>query len=318
MIELSVVIPVYYNAGSLRPLLEEFETVFSRALTTDQYEMIFVDDGSPDSSLAVLKELAAQRPNLKIIKLSRNFGQVPAILAGLSHASGNYAAFCSADGQDPPSLILEMFEKARTEDLSVVIGTRESRNEALSTRVAGYTFSLVMRKLALPDYPVGGFDCLLMSRRCYEEVTRHPEKSPFIQGQVLWLGFPMGFVPYHRRARMAGRSRWGISRKLAYLWNGLVGYSFAPIHMMTLFGFAVAAVGFLYAIVVLAAKVFYDATPVGWAPLMVVILVFSGVQLMMLGVIGQYLRRTYDEARSRPVFLVEDVISHSGEDPGRA
>ena len=307
-IRLSVVLPVYYNAGSLEAVLTEFESALAGDLAPGEYELLFVDDGSPDASLEILKRLAAGHPCVKIVKLTRNFGQVPAILAGLAHARGEYAAICSADGQDPASLILGMFRKAAAERHHVVIGTRETRDEPFPTRAIGLAFSLVMRWLALRNYPVGGFDCLLLSRRCYTDISRRPEKSPFLQGLVLWMGYPVATVPYHRRARFEGKSRWGIGRKLAYLWNGLIGYSFAPIQAMSMLGIVSAAAGLLYAVVVLIARIFFRATPVGWAPLMVVILVTSGVQMMMLSIIGQYLKRTYDEARPRPLFLVDEVL----------
>ena len=307
-IRLSVVLPVYYNAGALEAVLTEFESALAGDLATGEYEMLFVDDGSPDASLEILKRLVADHPCVRIVKLTRNFGQVPAILAGLSHARGEYAATCSADGQDPASLVLGMFRKATAEKCHVVIGTRETRDEPFATRVIGLAFSLVMRWLALRNYPVGGFDCLLLSRRCYTDISRQPEKSPFLQGLVLWMGFPVATVPYHRRARFEGKSRWGVGRKMAYLWNGLIGYSFAPIQAMSMLGIVAAAAGLIYAIVVLIARIFFRATPVGWAPLMVVILVTSGVQMMMLSIIGQYLKRTYDEARPRPLFLVDEVL----------
>ena len=307
-IRLSVVLPVYYNAGSLEAVLAEFESTLAGDLAAGEYEMLFVDDGSPDASLEILKHLAADHACVKIVKLTRNFGQVPAILAGLSHARGEYAAICSADGQDPASLILGMFRKAETGRHHVVIGTRETRDEPFATRAIGRVFSLVMRRLALRNYPAGGFDCMLLSRRCYTDISQQPEKSPFLQGLVLWMGYPVATVPYHRRARFEGKSRWGIGRKLDYLWNGLIGYSFAPIQAMSLLGIVSAAAGLLYAVVVLIARVFFHATPIGWAPLMVVILVTSGVQMMMLSVIGQYLKRTYDEARPRPLFLVDEVL----------
>jgi glycosyltransferase involved in cell wall biosynthesis len=307
-IRLSVILPVYYNAGSLEAVVDELESTVGTRLSTSEYELVFVDDGSPDDSLTILRRLAETRPHLRIVKLTRNFGQVPAILAGLSQARGEYAATCSADGQDPATLMVDMFDKAVAERRHVVVGIRETRGEPLSTRLVGLAFSLVMRRLALRDYPVGGFDCVLLSRRCYGDLTRRPEKSPFLQGLVLWMGYPHATVPYHRRARLEGRSRWSLGRKLTYLWDGLIGYSFAPIQVMSLLGLCSAALGLLYAVVVLVARVVFHATPVGWAPLMVVILVTSGVQMMMMSIIGQYLRRNYDEARPRPLFLIDEIL----------
>jgi len=308
MIELSVILPVYCNEASLESVLNEFETVLSGHLRPEQYELIFIDDGSPDSSLEVLKRLARDHSSVRIIKLSRNFGQVAAILAGLSLARGLYAATSAADGQDPPSLVLDMYKKATSEHFDIVIGTRETRDEPLSTRLVSLTFSLVMRKLALRNYPAGGFDCILLSRRAYTELMKWPEKSPFLQGQVLWLGYPVGRVPYHRRARFEGKSKWTVAKKLGYLWDGLVGYSFAPIQIMSILGFIAAAAGFAYAVVVLVARLVYRATPVGWAPLMMVLLFVSGIQMIMLGIIGQYLKRTFDETRQRPLFIIDEVI----------
>jgi dolichol-phosphate mannosyltransferase len=314
VIRLSVVLPVYYNAGALEAVLTELETTLAQDLAPGEFEVIFVDDGSPDDSLAILQRLAASRRFVRIVKLTRNFGQVSAILAGLSQARGEYAGICAADGQDPASLILDMYRKAATGKLHVVVGTRETRDEPLGTRLIGLVFSLAMRRLALRDYPVGGFDCMMLSRRCYDDVARQTEKAPFLQGLVLWMGYPLATVPYRRRARLEGKSRWKIGRKFAYLWDGLIGYSFAPIQAMSTLGIVSAAAGLLYAVVVLIARLFFHATPIGWAPLMIVILVTSGVQMMMLSVIGQYLKRTYDESRPRPLFMIDEVLP-SGTDP---
>jgi glycosyltransferase involved in cell wall biosynthesis len=308
MIELSIIFPVYYNEASLERVLNEFETALSEHLRPEQYELIFVDDGSPDASLEILKRMARDHSTVRIIKLARNFGQPAAMLAGLSLARGRYAAMSAADGQDPASLTVGMYHKAISEHLHIVIGTRETRDEPLATRAISYLFSLVMKKLALRNYPAGGFDCVLLSRRVYTELTKQPEKSPFIQGQVLWLGYPIGHIPYHRRARLEGRSKWTVAKKLAYLWDGLVGYSFAPIQMMSILGFLAAGAGFAYALAVLVARLVYHATPIGWAPLMIVLLFVSGVQMMMLGIIGQYLKRTLDETRPRPLFIIDEVI----------
>lgn len=304
----SIVIPVYYNEGSLTPtvLLLKSE-VFDQHLDL-QPEVIFVDDGSGDSSLAELLQLQKQYPDLvKVIKLTRNFGQVNAVLAGLSFSQGKCAIFISADGQDPPKLINTMLQAHFEENYDIVACFREGRDESAYRIWTSQVFYRVMRKLSFPNMPQGGFDFALLSRRVVHVLLRNREATPFFQGQILWTGFNIKFIGYHRLERKIGRSRWSFTKKLNYLMDGVVAYSFFPIRFITAIGILVAIIGFLYAFIILVTKLVWGLPVTGWAPLMIVILVLGGTQMLMLGIIGEYLWRSLAQSRNRDPYIIDAI-----------
>ncbi len=307
-VDCSIVLPVYYNEGSLTPTVESLREKVLAAQPGMSFEIICVDDGSGDSSLDELLALRKRWPQLlRVIKLTRNFGQVNALLAGFSHARGQCVVAMSADGQDPPELINDMLEAHVEEEMEVVIATRKGRDESLYRRATSRAFYSLMRKLTFPEMPKGGFDFVLMGRRALDVFLRNRDYHLFFQGQILWMGFTHKFIEYHRRAREIGTSRWTFGKKLTMLIDGVLAYSFTPIRLISLLGILVSAAGFVYAVVVVAAKLFWGNPTKGWTPLMVVLLLTSGVQMLMLGVIGEYLWRTLAQVRDREPYIVDRI-----------
>ena len=307
-IDYSVVIPVYYSEGSLTTTFEELDReVISR--NPDRVgEIVFVDDGSGDGSLAELLELQRRNPALvRVVKLTRNFGQVAAILAGFTQARGRCVVFMSSDGQDPAHLINDMLQAHLTEGYEVVACAREGRDESAYRVLTSRVFYALMRRLAFPQMPLGGFDFVLLGRRALGDLLAHPEAHPFLQGQIMWLGYPTKFLGYHRRRREVGTSRWTFGRKLTYLIDGVLSYSFVPIRLISLVGIGIAILGFLYAISIFIIRLVWGLPVQGWAPLMIVILVMGGTQMVMLGVIGEYIWRTLAQTRNRPSYVIETV-----------
>jgi dolichol-phosphate mannosyltransferase len=194
------------------------------------------------------------------------------------------------------------------EGYQVVVCTRSGRDESAFRSVTSKIFYNLMRRLAFPNMPPGGFDYILMSRRALAVYMRNADAQPFLQGYVLWLGFKVKIIEYFRRARSAGRSRWTFGRKLTYLLDGVLSFSFFPIRWMSWLGFLTALLGFAYALLVFVIRIFYGNPVQGWAPIMIVILVLGGIQMIMLGVIGEYLWRTLAQTRKRDLFVVESVI----------
>ncbi len=304
----SIIIPVYYNEGSLTPTV-----MLLKSEVFDQHpdlhpEVIFVDDGSGDGSLAELLRLQKQYPDLmKVIKLTRNFGQVNAVLAGLAFSQGKCAIFISADGQDPPNLINTMLQAHFEENYDIVACFREGRDESAYRIWTSQVFYRVMRKLSFPNMPQGGFDFALLSRRVVRVLLRNREATPFFQGQILWTGFNIKFIGYHRLERKVGRSRWTFTKKLTYLMDGVVAYSFFPIRFITAIGVLVAIIGFLYAFIILVTKLIWGLPVTGWAPLMIIILVLGGTQMLMLGIIGEYLWRSLAQSRNRDPYIIDAI-----------
>jgi glycosyltransferase involved in cell wall biosynthesis len=269
---------------------------------------VFIDDGSGDRSYEVLLRLRAGAPErVRVVKLTRNFGQVAAILAGLREAAGDACVVMSADLQDPPELIVDMVRRWREGGHKIVLATRSARSDGRFAAWASRAFYRLMRRFAIPNMPEGGFDFFLLDRQVVDLMNRTEEKNTFLQGQILWTGFVPDVIPYQRRRREIGISRWTLSRKIKYFLDGFVTYTVAPIRMITVVGLVVSVLSFAYAFLILVLKLLWRIPVQGWAPLMITILGLAGVQLVMLGIIGEYLWRNYHETRKRPLFVVETV-----------
>jgi len=317
-VDCSLLLPVYGNADTLEPVLTSLrEEVVSRRPDLC-FEIILVDDGSEDNSYEVALRLREQYPDLVVVvKLTRNFGQVSAWLAGLSTSRGRCAVLMAADGQDPPELVRDMLEQHFDAGHEVVICARTARDETAYRRATSRIFYGAMRRLCFKTMPAGGFDFMLLGRRVTESVLRHREAHMFFQGQVLWAGYSMAILPYHRHSRISGKSKWSFARKLTYLLDGLMGYSFAPIRWISVAGMVIAALGFAYALVVFLVKILVGSPVKGWTPLMIVVLVMSGLQMVMLGVMGEYLWRVLAQVRNREPYVIETVLGTTGDSTDR-
>lgn len=306
-IDCSIVIPVYHNEGSL---VKTFEQIMEKVVKNNKellFEIIFVDDGSGDNSLAVLLDLKKSNKIIRVIKLSRNFGQASAILAGFTHARGRTIVTLSADMQDPPELINQMIDAYFKENYSIAICTRESRDESFFRKKTSSLFYRIIQKLSFPNMPKGGFDLFLVGSKVKDLIVRANEANPFLQGQILWTGFKIKFIPYERKKREHGTSKWTFSKKIKYLIDGVMAYSYFPLRFMTVTGLIISSIGFLYAIVIFFCKIFGGIAIKGWAPIMIIILVLSGFQMLMLGIIGEYLWRTLDQVRRREPYIIEKI-----------
>ena len=309
-IDCSIVIPVYFNEGSIVPTVEAIEREVIVQNPQRAFEIIFVDDGSGDGSLNVLREVQRQKPDLvHVVKLTRNFGQASALMAGFAIARGNCVIPMSADLQDPPQLMNAMLQAFFTEGYEVVICQRAGRDESWYRVITSRIFYWLMRRLCFPNMPLGGFDYMLLGRRSIDLVVRSREAHPFIQGQILWPGFKTKFLEYHRRERLHGKSRWTFWMKLTVLLDGVIAYSYFPIRCMSIIGILVALFGFLYAAIVFGARLIAGSAVQGWAALMVVILVLGGLQLLTIGVVGEYLWRVLAQARGRELYIIDAVYS---------
>lgn len=311
-IDYSIIIPVYCNEGSLKRTYQ----ILRENVVNDEnnkgrsYEIVFIDDGSYDGSFNELMELKKEDPgHVKVIKFTRNFGQVSAIRAGMQYAGGQCIINISADLQDPPELINQMIEHYFNDRYHVVIGSRQSRNESFFRRKTANLFYRIIKRISFPEMPPGGFDFFLVSSKVRDLIIKSNEKNPFLQGQILWPGFKIKCIPYQRKKREIGKSKWTFSKKIKYLIDGTMAYSYLPLRMMTVLGIIISGLGFLYALLIFLGKIF-GGIPIkgeGWAPLMIVVLVLSGFQMLMLGIIGEYLWRTLDQVRARDHYVIEEI-----------
>jgi dolichol-phosphate mannosyltransferase len=314
-IDCSIVIPVYYNEGALTSTLASLKQEVVAANPSRRFEVIFVDDGSGDGSLDELMRLRDANPDLvTVIKLTRNFGQVSALTAGHVHARGRCVVAMSADGQDPVRLINDMLSAHFDEGYEVAVCTRVGRDESLYRILTSRIFYNMMRKMTVPDMPAGGFDFMLISRRVLPILLRNLDANNFWQGQLLWLGFPTKFIEYQRRSRAVGRSRWTFGKKLTYMIDGMMSFSFLPIRIISGAGIIVALLGFLYALWIVIAYFAWGLPVKGWAPIMIIMLLMGGFQMLMLGVVGEYLWRTLSQVRNRDRYVIDAIYDNESMD----
>ena len=306
MKKVSIVIPVFQNELNIAPTYQALKSALEKASGFD-YEIVFVNDGSTDNSWTELRKVYDADPErITLINLLRNFGQVPAMLAGFANATGDCIVSMSADLQDPPSLVLQMLDEWESGH-KLVVATRESRNDGFVNKLTSKMFYRLMRKFALPNMPLGGYDFFLIDRSIVELLLRMDERNRFIQGQILWLGHRPKLIMYERRKRDLGRSQWSLSRKIKYFIDGFVAYSFFPIRLVSVMGILVFFVGIILSAIIAVETILFGTRAVGWSSLMVALLTLNGLQMMMIGIMGEYLWRNFDETRKRPLYLIEHV-----------
>ena len=302
----SVVLPVYNEAENIEALVGQLGEVLERA-TRGQFEVVFVDDGSTDASPAMLDALAARSPRCKVIHFSRNFGHQAALQAGLDAASGDAVITMDADLQDPPEVLGRLIAKWH-EGYDVVYAIRRRRKDALVKRIAYATFYRSLRVIAEIDVPLDAGDFCLLDRRVVDALVALTERTRFLRGLRSWVGFRQVGVEYERAARHAGVPKYGVRKLVSLALSGYVGFSSMPLRLATWLGFLAASVGFLIALWAALGHLFHVPSPRGWASTMAAILFVGGAQLMMLGVVGEYLGRVYDEVRRRPLYIVSSRV----------
>ena len=305
MSKISIIIPVYYNADTLMLLYKDMQEKILGKL--GDYEIVMVDDGSGDESYTVMQEIRALDPaNVKLVKLSRNFGEHSAILAGLSQCTGDCAVTKQADLQEDSTLILEMYESWKRGN-KVVLAVREERDDSAIKKFFANFYYAIVRKCIDKNMPKGGFDCYLLDRQVIKVLEMLDEKNSALTLQVLWVGFKSEKIYFHRKDREVGKSRWTLSKKFKLVLDSMMSFSYFPIRFMSGVGFVFALLAFQWIIEVVI-EYFVVGTPIrGWSTLTCLILLSTGMILLMLGVLGEYLWRTLDASRNRPPFIIDEV-----------
>lgn len=307
--ELSVVVPCYNEEESVRELHRRVKDVCEKS-DVRSYEIILVNDGSQDATLDILKELAAGDPNLVIVDLSRNFGHQLALTAGLSKSRGDYVFILDADLQDPPELLEPMLARAR-DGVDVVYGQRiERKGETWLKLFLARAFYRMLSYLANIDIPENAGDFRLISRRVVDELMQLPERQRFIRGMIAWIGFRQEAFPYERHARYAGETKYPMLKLIQFAFDAISSFSIRPLRIsipFAVFGAFMAGVLGLYAIV----AYFLGSTVTGWASLATIVCFFAALQLLCIGMIGEYIGRTYVQVKGRPLFIIQDVIHGS-------
>ncbi len=300
----SVVVPVYNNAGSLEETCKRVLGLFDRLQL--QVELIFVNDGSSDDSMQELLRIHGGNGRVKVLDFSRNFGQIPAIAAGVRHSKGDVVISVSADLQDPIDLMENMIQHHR-DGKDIVIAYREARQEGFIKKLTSRIYFSMVRYHVKKDIPTGGFDYFLLSRSAADALNLINDRIRGLHFDILSLGFEVTYVPYERQKREHGKSQYSFFKRLNDFINAFISISYLPIRMIMWVGFSFALIGFLYAISITYAWLKGYVPFEGWAPIMVLILITGGLTMMMLGIIGEYIWRIYEETKERPRYIIKKI-----------
>ena len=307
MAKISVIIPCYYNEGNIpvtSKVLIKNESNFPSDVT---FEYVMVDDGSKDNTWGEILKFQEQYPaKVKAVKLTRNFGAINADLAGFHYATGNCNVILSCDLQDPPELIKEMYDHWRN-GLKLVIAHRTNREESSIQKLLSNTTHKLFKKLALPEAPEKGFDMVLFDAELREKTIKSNIRNTYLQHYFIFLGYPYVSIPYIRKKREIGISKWTMSKKMKAFIDSFVSFSYFPIRAISVVGLILGAIAFFYALLILYWKIFGEIEMEGWTSNMLVVLFVSSFQMIALGIIGEYVWRTLDETRNRPSFVVEET-----------
>ncbi|MEO6669104.1 MAG: glycosyltransferase family 2 protein [Ferruginibacter sp.] len=303
---LSIVIPFFNEEQSVHELLLRLDAVVLKMAATIAVELILVDDHSSDKTPVMLKAFCQTKPYSKYLRLSKNSGSHIAIISGMSICSGDCAVFLASDLQDPPELIEKMLQ-FWNDGADVVWAVRKSvEGISISTSFFSKLFYRLVNSSSSVKLPPTGADFALLDRKVIKGLVASAGSNPSLGSLIAWLGFEQAQIDYVKEARKYGKSKWTLTKKLNAFVDAFVGFSFVPMRIMMYFGFTMATIGFIYAMVVICLRVISGQQIEGWASLMVVLLIIGGILMIMLGVLGEYLWRSLEESRKRPLFFIED------------
>lgn len=302
---ISVIVPVYNEEKNLLPLFERL--VSSLGGVGKQFEIIYINDGSRDNTITIIKNLASQYEFVKFINFSRNFGHQIAVSAGLDMCSGSEAVIIDADGQDPPELIPEMYKKL-IEGYEIVYARRNKRKgESIFKKLTAKLFYRMLSSITSIDIPLDTGDFRIIKRKVIEQINKMPEKQKFLRGQMAWLGFRQTYVEYNRDERLSGKTGYTVRKMMRLATDGVTSFSNFPLRLATISGFLCAFAGFLLILYTLYSRFILKDYEKGWSSLMITIVFLGGIQLIGIGIIGEYISRIYDNIRNRPLYIIDDT-----------
>ena len=308
--EISIVVPLFNEEGNVDPLLDRIQTIVRSLPGAPTYEIVLVNDGSTDGTLTKLREQLAKRLHVVICNLSRNFGHQLAATAGIELAQGEAVVLMDGDLQDPPELITDFVKKWR-EGYDVVYAVRRTRKgESPFKLITARVFYRTIKRLTKVAIPVDTGDFRLMSRRVVAALKRSPERHRFLRGMVSWVGFNQVGVEYDREERTYGSTKYPLPKMIRFAIDGITSFSDVPLRFASYLGFVSSLVAFVYALIVVGYKFLSLNPPAytrGWASTIVAVLFLGGVQLISLGILGEYIGRIYDEVKGRPLYLISDI-----------
>jgi len=303
----SIVVPVFQNEANLPDTVPALLRL-GHSLPTYRLELVFVEDGSRDHSFDILADFAKRYPStVKIVKLTRNFGQTPAVQAGLRHATGDCVGIISADLQEPHELFVEMVKQWEV-GAKFVMGERQAREEVQSHQLVSGIYWNLIRRFAFPDFPTMGYDFCLLDRQVVDDINHINEKNSSIFVLIYWLGYKPVRLSVTRKIRGKGTSQWRLWNKISFTVDTLIGFTYLPARFITVMGFVMAALCVAYLTVVIARWYYLQTAPPGWMTVVGLVALLGALTLFSLGIVSEYLLRILDEARKRPPYVVERII----------
>ena len=306
---LSVIIPCFNEELVVEESYNRLSAVMKK--NNYDYEFLFINDGSKDRTFEILTSISQTDNRVKIINFSRNFGHQNAVTAGINHCNGDYAVIIDSDLQDPPEVIEDMLIIMQQEDANVVYGVRKRRKgESFFKLFTAKWFYRTLNKLSDVKFPVDTGDFRLIDRKVIETFNNLPEKNKYIRGLISWVGYKQCPCYYERDERFAGETKYPLKKMLKFALTGLLYFSKKPLQIATYIGFASILTGLLYALIILIKFLFTDAIFVtGWTTTIFLIIFFGGVQLLTIGILGQYIGSLFDEAKNRPEYIIKDKVN---------
>lgn len=306
MVDISIVVPVYNEEDNLCPLYDRLsETLKALGLS---YEIIMVDDGSSDRSAEIISNLNKNDNRVKLLGFSRNFGHMVALSAGLDHASGKAVITLDADLQHPPELIPKLVKKWKSGAEVVNTLRKETKGIGIFKNISARIFYWLMNRIAKIDLPANAADYRLIDKKVVEALKGMKERSRFLRGMIRWVGFKQEFVEYEADPRFAGKTKYSITKMISFALDGITSFSSFPLRLSTYLGLMVAFFSFLYILYAVYIRLFTNRAIEGWASVLVTVLFIGGVQLIFLGVIGEYLGRVYEETKQRPLYIINQKL----------
>ena len=301
----SVVIPIFNEELVVQETYKRLKTVMDAL--NEPYELLFVNDGSRDNTTNLLKKICDSDSRVKLVDFSRNFGHQMASTAGMDYSSGETIVLIDADLQDPPEIIPQMLNKWR-EGYDVVYGVRIKRNgETLLKKLTSKLYYRLLNSMTEVDIPLDTGDFRLIDRKVCNALKAAKEKSRYIRGLISWMGYKQTGIEYAREKRFAGETKYPFKKMLKFAFDGITSFSYKPLKLASYVGCFVSIMSFLYLLVVIYQRLFTDSTITGWASTLAVSLFFNGIILVILGIVGEYIGRIYDEVRGRPLYIVSDT-----------
>lgn len=302
----SIIIPIYNEEATIPELYRRIDNTL-KALKFD-FEMIFINDGSKDSSLNLLENLRKKDDRVKILSFSRNFGHQIAISAGIDYANGNAAIIMDGDLQDPPELIPKMLEKHK-KGYEIVYAKRKTRQDTFFKKITASMFYQLINILSDTKIPQEVGDFRLMDRKALDSLKQLKEKSRFIRGLTSWIGFKHTIIEFERDKRFAGQTNYPLNKMIKLAIDSITGFSYKPLKIATYIGFGAAMIGFLGGVYAIILKILEpNSTVLGWTTIVIAIFFMGGIQLMILGIIGEYIGRIYTETQNRPLYIIDKEI----------